>query len=69
MAKQNGTWARWACGIGVSILMAALVALTSITLANSNGLAASAARLDAQANQLERIEDKVDRLLELQKGR
>jgi hypothetical protein len=49
--------------------MAVLVALASITLANSNGLAASTARLDAQGEQLNRIEKKVDDLLNLQKGR
>lgn len=61
-ANGSGNWARWACGIVVTVLMCVLVALASAAWANANGVTECRTRLDAQGGRMSGIEAKLDRL-------
>ena len=60
----NGTWARWACGFGIVILVAILTSLGACAMADRAALAEHGATIQMLEKRLENMDVKLDRLLE-----
>ena len=62
--NKAGAWARWALGIGIVILVGVLTALGTCAMSDRAVLSQHGADIQTLKDRLERMEGKIDRLLE-----
>jgi len=62
--NKAGAWARWVLGIGIVILVGVLSALGTFAMSDRAVLAQHGADIQTLKERLERMDGKLDRLLE-----